>query len=862
MATYTVVGQQLPVNCDLAIPGCTTPQFPVVGTNPPYDVDDFGTGTISNPSTNPAGYNSGCLLSGETVSTFITINIVSNGTLEWSLIGLNQATGNPSGTGCFDWIMWENTNGNACAGINGNTLPPVACNWNGMCNGNTGMANPANYPPNASPTSYQAAMTVTAGQSFILCLSNYSFTNQNVNLNFMGTADVSCDPGTPDQIICEGTSTTVDVIAPTTFTNPTFEWLVTTGVSNVNSGVGVVVTPPQTTEYHVEIVNPSDGAIKVDTFLITVVAPPVPTAGPDDIICQGQPIALDGTITDPANTYGWTVNTNGISPTPSVNFTPNAGNVDPTVIVNQPGTYTFTITEDNGVCPPVTDAVDVLVSTTSHSTTWVGPSCAGMSDGSITITNPDAVEYSFDGGVTWVANNTQGGFAVGSYPVRSRNVYGCEYSSMVTIQEPDQLYVYAGNDTLICENGTATFWADVSAQGLAVTYHWSHDPGTTNVSSISPLANTTISVYAEGPNGCLSDTVDIQVDVRPGLSGTISAYDTICPGYPTTIGVAGLTGGIGAPYDIVWSSGEVGSGTFMDIEANPPATQMYTATITDACESTPLVLTTEVYVAPLPVPLMSVVDGTLCEPAVFEVSNQTDPSMVQSYAWILSDGQMYMDESPFFTEEMYHGSYDVQLIVNSPLGCIDSVTNEDFLTVYQKPEAQFTWSPNPVKMFNTEVVFSNQTFLGAEYDWTFVGGVPGYSMLERPTVQFPDGVTGEYDVTLYVTSEHGCRDTITRTVIVLPEVLIFAPTAFTPDGDEWNQTWKVELEGIDIYSFTLTIYNRWGELIWESHDPEVGWDGTYGGHVAPAGMYSWKIEARDAVNDGKYEWQGHFSILK
>src|SRR5690606_31642574 len=115
--------------------------------------------------------NMGCLLSGETVSTFITINIVSNGTLAWSLIGLNQTTGAPSGTGCFDWIMWENTGGNGCAGINGNTLPPVACNWNGMCNGNTGMASPANYPPNASGTSYQGPMNVTAGQSFILCLS-------------------------------------------------------------------------------------------------------------------------------------------------------------------------------------------------------------------------------------------------------------------------------------------------------------------------------------------------------------------------------------------------------------------------------------------------------------------------------------------------------------------------------------------------------------------------------------------------------------------------------------------------------------------------------------------------------------------
>src|SRR5690606_20391498 len=211
-----------------------------------------------------------------------------------------------------------------------------------------------------------------------------------------------------------------------------------------------------------------------------------------------------------------------------------------------------------------------------------------------------------------------------------------------------------------------------------------------------------------------------------------------------------------------------------NITANPASTFMYTATITDACESTPLVLNTEVYVAPLPEPMMSVVDGTLCEPAVFEVSNITDPAMNTSYYWVLSDGQMYANESPFFTEEMYEGSYDVQLVVTSPLGCIDSVTNEDFLIVYPEPTAQFTWSPNPVMMFNTDVQFSNQSFLDAYHQWFIPGGIPSSSNLERPETQYPDGVTGNYDVTLIVTSEEGCTDTITKTVIVYPEVLIFA----------------------------------------------------------------------------------------
>ena len=71
LVCYNVIGQQAPVNCDLAIPGCSTPGFMINGTNPPYNIVDFQTGSISNPSSNPQGVNSGCLLTGETVSTFI-----------------------------------------------------------------------------------------------------------------------------------------------------------------------------------------------------------------------------------------------------------------------------------------------------------------------------------------------------------------------------------------------------------------------------------------------------------------------------------------------------------------------------------------------------------------------------------------------------------------------------------------------------------------------------------------------------------------------------------------------------------------------------------------------------------------------
>lgn len=604
------------------------------------------------------------------------------------------------------------------------------------------------------------------------------------------------------------------------------------------------------------------GCDEPSTTQVVVVAPPTPNAGPDTVICLGQPIPLNGTITA-GSTIAWTANTTGITPTPTVTFQPNASSVSPTVTVNQPGVYTFTLSENNGVCPAVTDQVQVTVSRTTHTTSWTGPSCAGMTDGTITVTNPDAVEYSYDGGTTWVTNATQGGYGVGTYTVFSRNQYGCSFSSSVTITEPDQLYVFASEDTLICQNGSADLVAYTSAPGMTTLYHWSHTNSTDSAVTTVPLTNNlTIEVYAEGPGGCLSDTAEIIVSVRPPLSGTISPYDTICPGYPTTIGVSYISGGL-APYNILWDTGDITSGaSSMEITVNPPQTHMYTVTITDVCETTPLVLSTQVYVAPLPVPLMSAVEPELCEPAVFEIHYETDAAMTQSYVWYYPTGESAINEPVIYTDTLMEGKYNVQLIVTSPLGCIDSVTMIDFLTVQAKPVADFSWSPNPVLMFNTEVHFQNLSHLDVEYDWSLPGAVPSYSNLERPKVTYPDGETGTYPVTLIVTSEMGCTDTITKNLIVYPEVTLYAPNTFTPDGDEYNQNWKVYIQGVDVYAFNLQVFNRWGEMVFENHDSNEGWDGMYNGKPVPTGMYTWKISARDIHNDGKYEWNGYVTILR
>jgi len=90
------------------------------------------------------------------------------------------------------------------------------------------------------------------------------------------------------------------------------------------------------------------------------------------------------------------------------------------------------------------------------------------------------------------------------------------------------------------------------------------------------------------------------------------------------------------------------------------------------------------------------------------------------------------------------------------------------------------------------------------------------------------------------------------------------PNVFTPDGDQFNETFQpVFTSGYDPYDYHLMIFNRWGELIFESYNADIGWDGTYGtGGLVQDGVYVWKINFKESMTDKKHEVYGHVSVLK
>lgn len=426
--------------------------------------------------------------------------------------------------------------------------------------------------------------------------------------------------------------------------------------------------------------------------------------------------------------------------------------------------------------------------------------------------------------------------------------------------------VFISNDTIICENGQGTLVATGSGGGGGpYTYFWGHTPNGDSIQYVNPLSPSNYTVFVENSFGCVSATENMNVNLHPPLSGNISPFDTICPGYPTNVW-ANCSGGIGVPYTFTWSTTDTQTGPDNhQFSVNPPQTTTYIVTVNDGCETTPWTTTTEVYVAPLPVPSYEVLDPEQCEPAVFTIVNTTDPLLSEYVYWWVEPTMEYLNQDTIVTDTLMAGLYDLQMIVTTDLGCVDSLSFADALNVKPKPKADFKHSPNPVLMFNTNVLFTNYSLGAQTYEWWFEQGTPTNStQANNVSVQFPDGTTGMYEVQLVATSDLGCTDTMLYDLIVFPEILIYAPNTFTPDDDEFNQGWRVYMEGIDLLNFNLTVYNRWGQIIWESNDISVPWDGTYGQNGRPVqdGTYTWFIRAADALNDSKYEFNGHVNIIR
>lgn len=229
-----------------------------------------------------------------------------------------------------------------------------------------------------------------------------------------------------------------------------------------------------------------------------------------------------------------------------------------------------------------------------------------------------------------------------------------------------------------------------------------------------------------------------------------------------------------------------------------------------------------------------------------------------STSWNIGNGQTYSNTDSL--NYVYHqsGCYDIQFQI-SLNGCSSQLILNDEVCVEEIPTAAFTF----VKHYDLNeytVEFTNQSIGAIDYYWNF-GGL-GTSTEENPSFNFPASHS-VHTICLTVSSDLGCSDEVCQPIPLEDPLIFYVPNTFTPDGDQFNQVFKpVFTSGFDPFDYTLLIYNRWGECVFESHNAETGWDGTYNGILAPDGIYTWKIEFKTLANDERKIQVGHITLMR
>jgi gliding motility-associated-like protein len=728
------------------------------------------------------------------------------------------------------------------------TVLPPTCSSNGS-------ASISNYDGTLTYISSPSGLTIGAGGAIsgMTVGTNYTVTAGNgsctsaPSLSFSIAAQLTIPAvptitTNPPTCTGNGTATITNFLASLTYTfTPTGP---TAGANGVISGMTVG------TSYTVIAGNGSCSSAASSSFsiasqLITPTIPSITIVAPTCLAGGSASISnYDGTLTYISSPSGLTIGTGG-------------------AISGMIAGTNYTVTAGNGTCtsaPSLSFSIAAQLTTPAVPTiTVLPPTCS--SNGTASITNYNAsLTYTFNPtGPTAGANGTITGMTVGTNYTLTAGNGSCTSAPSSSFSIASQLItptipsitivaptcLAGGSASISNYDGTLTYISSPSGltigtggaiSGMIVGSNYTVTAGngtctsapSTSFSTAPQLTTPPVPTITTTPATCSSnETASISNYV------TTQTY-TFTPTGPT-VGAVGLISGltVGTSYTVTASNG--------------PCT---------SAASIPFTID-----APIPFPSIPFqVDNPVgCSPHTATLSAANIPGI--QYQWT-ANGSLIGNGASLTSTFTNAGCYDIQLTISDAQGCVATSSEPDFVCVEANPVAAFTPNPTLFTDNSQNVIFSNSSTGAETYVWDF--GDLSTSTETNPTHYYTN-IQGGMIITLTATSELGCIDEATY-VINFQEVTIFyVPNTFTPDQDEFNQTWgPVFTQGFDPYNFDLYLFNRWGELIWESHDATARWDGSYGGKAlhCPDGIYTWKIIYKPKETDEKKVITGYVNLIR
>ena len=402
-------------------------------------------------------------------------------------------------------------------------------------------------------------------------------------------------------------------------------------------------------------------------------------------------------------------------------------------------------------------------------------------------------------------------------------------------------------------------------------YSWSAVPPDASLSghqnepspTVTPQVTTTYKCVIRDNNGCY-DSAYIDVNVRPRLDGAFQASpDFNCTDRPVQIGFNPIVfplpdanyhwtfdDGVPATYDqltppqIIWST---------------PGIKNVTLHISElGCDST---FRFQYTIYPDPLAAFSASGNFGCQPITVSFSNSSSNLENPTYLWDFGDGSTATETNPTHVYEI-PGIYDITLTVTNSTGCINTLTINDLVEVYEVPVADFEADPQTATIDNPTIKFTEKVNIPfALIRWNF-GDSTNVSTEINPRHTY--GAPGIYEVVMYTETEHGCWDRDTLEIGIVEDIKIFVPNAFSPNGDGKNECFSIGGTTNDIIDiFQVIIYSRWGKEIYNAPvtDPNCVWDGRDGaGNIMPGDTYIYRIFGKN-MRGAKKVYEGMVTIV-